>query len=108
MRRINAWLLATALALGLAEFTPLLRAQQPQGQDPSAQQQQPAEQAQTFTGKISKHGDKYILRDTAAKMTYDLDDQDKAKSFEGKDVQVTGTLDAQTNTIHVADIQPSA
>ncbi len=106
MKRINVWLLAAALATGVAELTALLRAQ-PLGQDPAAQQQ-PAQQAQTFTGKISKKDDKYVLRDASAKMTYDLDDQEKAKSFEGKDVKVTGTLDAQTNTIHVADIQPSA
>ena len=106
MKRINAWLLAAALVMGLAEFTLPLRSQS-QGQDPSAQQQ-PAEQAQTFTGKISKKGDKYVLRDASSQMTYALDDQDKAKSFDGKDVKVIGTLDAQTSTIHVADIQPAA
>jgi len=51
---------------------------------------------------------KYILRSSFDQMTYALDDQEKAKSFEGKDVKVTGTLDAQTNTIHVADTEPSA
>jgi len=104
MRRINAFLLAVALAIGLAASTIPLRSQS-QGQDPGAQQQ-PDQQAQTFTGKISKKADKYILRSSS--MTYDLDDQEKARSFEGKDVKVTGTLDAQTNTIHVADIQPAA
>jgi|SRR6516162_11672983 hypothetical protein len=106
MKRINAWLLAAALAIGLAQFIIPLRAQS-QSQDPSTQQQ-PAEQAQTFTGKIAKKGEKYILRSSSDHMTYALDDQEKAKSFEGKDVKVTGTLDAQTNTIHVADIEPSA
>ncbi len=104
MRRINAWLLAAALVIGLAASTIPLRSQS-QSQDPDAQQQ-PAQEAQTFTGKISRKGDKYILR--SSYMTYDLDDQEKAKSFVGKDVKVTGTLDAQTNTIHVAEIQPSA
>jgi hypothetical protein len=34
-----------------------------------------------------------------------LDDQNKAKQFAGKNVKVTGTLDATNNTIHVTDIQ---
>lgn len=106
MRRIHAWLLTTALTAGLAGPTSLLRGQSPE-QD-HAPQQQPAEQAQTFSGKISRKGDKYVLRDTSTKVTYNLDDQEKAKSFAGKSVDVTGTLDAQTYTIHVADIQPSA
>ncbi len=106
MRRINAWLLAAALAIGSAASAIPLRSQS-QGQDPGAQEQ-PAQQAQTFTGKISRKGDKYILRSSSDNMTYDLDDQEKARPFAGKDVKVTGTLDAQTNTIHVAEIQPSA
>lgn len=33
-----------------------------------------------------------------SKSTYMLDDQDKAKPFENKEVKVTGTLDSATNT----------
>ena len=33
-----------------------------------------------------------------------LDDQDKAKQFEGKNVKVIGVLEASTNTIHVTEI----
>ena len=105
MRKINVLLVAAALMIGLAGFSIPLRSQS-QSQDPSVQQS--GQQAQTFTGKISKKGDKYVLRDSSSKMTYELDDQEKVKSFDGKDVKVTGTLDAQTQTIHVADIQPSA
>ena len=35
---------------------------------------------------------------------YDLDDQAKPETFAGDKVQVTGTLDAKTNTIHVENI----
>jgi hypothetical protein len=36
-----------------------------------------------------------------------LDDQEKAKQFDGQNVKVTGTLDVATFTIHVSDIQPA-
>lgn len=62
----------------------------------------------TFMGKIAKSGGKYVLKDSAHKMTYALDDQEKAKDFEGKSVKVTGMLDAQRNTIRVAVIEPGS
>ncbi len=92
-------------------------AQQPANPDPGATTQQPAPQqdaqnaapeAQTFTGKIVRSGSKFMLKDSSTKKTYQLDDQDKAKEFEGKDVKVTGTLDAGTGTIRVTAIQPVA
>ena len=67
-----------------------------------------ASDARTFTGKIAKADGKYVLRDTASKTTYMLDDQDKAKDFEGKSVKVTGMLDTQSNTIRVAAIEPGS
>ena len=56
----------------------------------------------TFTGTISKSGDKFVL--VGEDSTYNLDDQEKAKAFEGKKVNVTGKLDKDSNTIHVSDI----
>src|SRR5271169_1274465 len=67
-----------------------------------------ASESQTFTGKIAKSGSKLVLKDNATKATYALDDQDKAKQFEGQSVKVTGTLDAQTRTIRVANIEPGS
>ena len=66
-------------------------------------QAQPA--AQSFTGTISKEGDTYVLKvsDTSS---YKLDDQDKAKEFEGKRVTVSGVLDANSNLIRVQKIEP--
>lgn len=64
--------------------------------------------AQTFTGRISKAGGKYVLKDTATSTSYTLDDQDRAKQFEGKTVKVTGKLDASSNTIKVANIEPGS
>ena len=59
----------------------------------------------TVIGIILKSGDKFILSDTATKSKYFIDDQDKARRFEGKHVKVTGTIDAAKNLIHVASIQ---
>ena len=83
--------------------------------DPSVQQptQQPdstgsASEAKTFTGKIVKAGDKLVLTDAEGTMTYQLDDQKKAKSFLNKNVKVTGTLDSSSGTIRVNGIEPAA
>jgi hypothetical protein len=62
----------------------------------------------TFTGRIMKSGSNLVLEDADNKVTYLLDDQEKAKSFEGKSVKVTGQLDVATNTIHIAEIEPVA
>jgi len=82
--------------------------QQDPAAPPSAMSQAPETGAdlQTFTGKIAKAGGKLVLKDNATKMTYSLDDQTQAKKFEGQSVKVTGTLNAQTNVIHVSLIEP--
>lgn len=88
----------------------------PSTQDPTAAQQpstQPTDatnaqqSARSFEGKISKSGDKMVLKESATQTSYQLDDQDKAKQFEGKNVKVMATLDASTNTLHIVDISPS-
>jgi len=56
-------------------------------------------------GRIVQMDGKYVLQDNGSQSTLQLDDQDKAKQFEGQDVKVTGTLDTATHTIHVKDIQ---
>ena len=110
MRKQLGWFLASVLLVGVLQFTPTLIAQpnlglgQDQAQQPGGGQQQ---QQQTFTGKISKSNGKYVLQSQDAKTSYTLDDQDKAKQFDGQNVKVTGTLDSQSNVIHVSDIQPS-
>lgn len=77
----------------------------PQTQQPPAPQA-PSDQvsSQTFTGKIMKDGDKYVLK-VSSTTTYQLDEQSGAKEYENKDVKVVGTLDAGSNTIHVTKIE---
>jgi hypothetical protein len=79
---------------------------QPEGANPSAnasaQQQQPA--VQKFTGTIVKSGGVYVLK-VSSTNEYQLDDQEKAKQYEGKQVTVGGTLDAKGSSLHVIDIE---
>jgi hypothetical protein len=70
----------------------------PESQDKSAT-------AQTFTGTISKEADSYVLK-VSDSTSYKLDSQDQVQSFEGKRVQVTGTLDSSINLIHVDKVEP--
>lgn len=49
-------------------------------------------------------GAKFVLLDAAKKVVYELDDQQKPKEFAGEKVKVTGTLAADSKTIHVEKI----
>jgi uncharacterized protein YdeI (BOF family) len=81
--------------------------QQQPGQTVNAPAQQPLPSTQTFAGTIMKDGTKYILKDSSG-TTYQLDDQDNAKQYEGKQVKILGSLDAKSNTVHVVSIQLSS
>ncbi len=74
--------------------------------DSQKPQKQP--EVKFFIGKISKIEQKLVLEDAITDTSYQLDDQKKAKQFEGKIVRVTGTLDAQNNLIHVQVIEETA
>lgn len=98
----------TTLILPMALAGSMLIAQEPQRQPPARTQVQQEAQQRTTTGKIAKSDDgKYVLVDTSG-TTYQLDDQDNAKKFEGKIVKVSGTVDSSSNTIHVTEIKPAA
>jgi hypothetical protein len=77
-----------------------------QATDISQTQAQP--EAETFMGTVLKDGEDYVLSDPATKSRYTLDDTKKARSYEGKSVKVTGTLDKASNVIHVQTIQDIA
>jgi hypothetical protein len=85
--------------------------QQPASQDPAAQSQPStspqsaqSQPSQIFVGKIAKSKGDVVFKDDAG-TAYKLDNTDQAKSFVGKTVKVTGTLDTATNTIHVTNIE---
>ena len=54
-----------------------------------------------------KGGSKYVLF-KPDKTFYELDNQKKPASFAGQKVEVTGTLDKASKTIHVADIKAAS
>lgn len=100
------------------EPQPVLSSQPSQQAEPRPGAQQPSQQpapgqyedtekqnaTQTFTGTIMKSGNQYLLR-TADNVTYQLDDQARAKKYEGKQVQVTGSLDETSGTIRVEEMK---
>lgn len=113
MTKKRGILLTGSLALFLGTvfcpFTPALHAQN-QNQYASAQQQPAQQKSETFTGQIAQlQNGQYALitgKTPQGKLAgHFLDDQNKAKKFAGKNVKVTGTLDATNNIIHVTDIQ---
>jgi Protein of unknown function (DUF5818) len=85
---------------------PVQQADQQPGQPPTppAQRQQQPPAAQTLTGTIVKDGSRFILK-VSSSSAYQLDDQDKAKQYEGKQVKINGTLDASGNSFHIISIE---
>ncbi|HKI24690.1 MAG TPA: DUF5818 domain-containing protein [Candidatus Sulfotelmatobacter sp.] len=79
-------------------------AQQEQETDAASAQHQ---SARSFEGTIEKAGGKLVLQETSTQTAYQLDDQDKAKQYLGKNVKVMATMDPKTNTLHVVDISPA-
>jgi hypothetical protein len=69
---------------------------------PLPQEQQPA--APTFMGTIIKDGARYVLK-VSNNSAYQLDDQDRAKPYEGKQVRIAGTLNADGQSLHITSIE---
>ncbi len=65
----------------------------------------PQPEAKTFTGRILKSGENFVLSDLVTKARYLLDNQDEARPYEGKNVKVTGTIDVANNMIHIETIE---
>ena len=110
----NAWLLVCLLTFGTLGLTVRATPASAKGVispvmsaalTAAAQHQQPPGN-QTFTGMIAQSPEgKFVLQDASGIATFLLDDQDKAKDFNGKNVNVIGTLDPGHNVIHLIDIQ---
>jgi len=97
-------------AAGVIAFNAQAKPQQParDSQQPTAAAEQSnmqTQEAAAFNGTIVKEKGKLVLKDSVAKISYQLDDQAKAKQFEGKQVKVTGKLDLEINLIHVENIE---
>jgi hypothetical protein len=59
----------------------------------------------SFSGRISHNHGKFVFREGPEGTVYALDDQQQAKRFSGKNVQITGTLDLKTNVFYVHKIE---
>ncbi len=99
------------LALGAALFPAAFAqeqssppSQQDQGMSQSQPEQDSAQTPTAYTGTVMKSGGKYVLKTDAG--TLQLDDQAKAKKYNGKQVTVNGTVDKSTGMLHVTDIAP--
>ena len=55
-----------------------------------------------------KGGAKFVLFNASSKTYHELDDQTKPRAFAGQKVQVTGTLDKASNTIHATGIKAAS
>jgi hypothetical protein len=77
---------------------------QSSAQQPSQETQKNQAAVETFTGSISKGVSGYFLK-VSDVMFYKLDNESKVKDYEGKKVEVTGTLEPSTNLIHVQSIK---
>jgi hypothetical protein len=85
---------------------PAAAAEQPQQSNEAQSDDMKGQDAKSFSGTVAKEKGKLVLRDPVTKMSYKLDDQDKAASYVGKQVKVTGKLDLNSNTIQVESIEP--
>jgi hypothetical protein len=81
---------------------PIQQQDQQSANSPAPQEQQPV--AATFMGTIIKDGSKYVLKVSSNK-AYQLDDQDRAKQYEGKQVKIAGTLNADGQSLHITSIE---
>ena len=106
MKLKNFWATSLALALALGFLQVTLQAQT-QSQAPNAQQDQ--QKSQTFVGKVVKatNGQYALLIDEQSGKGVYLENQEKAKEFEGKNVEVTVVLEAANNLVDVTNIEPA-
>ena len=59
---------------------------------------------QSIKGIIVRQGEKFVLK-AGDNTTYQLDDQNKARQYQDKQVSVVGVLDADSNTLHIETIE---
>ena len=67
-------------------------------------QVQPDTPKQSIKGIIVRQGEKFVLK-AGDNTTYQLDDQNKARQYQDKQVSVVGVLDADSNTLHIETIE---
>jgi hypothetical protein len=74
---------------------------------PSNAQTSPTDQTQdelAFTGHIEPEKGALVLKDPITQLSYQLDDQTRARKYVGKQVKIKGKLDLKSNTIQINSI----
>jgi len=96
---------------GLQEPVPLPEPDRNSARPPDQQPMQssdsegePQASAQSITGVILRQGEKYVLK-AGDNTTYQLDDQNRASQYQDRQVQVVGTIDTASNTLHIKSIE---
>jgi len=92
--------LAIGLVAASLQLAPNLKAQSQS--HPSAEQEEQKPQTKVIKAKNGQYA--LLIDEQNGKGVY-LDDQEKVKAFEGKNVKVTGTLEMTKNLFHVTNIQ---
>ena len=72
------------------------------GRTAESQPQQPS--VQTFIGTIAKDSGKCILK-VSENVAYQFDDQEKARAYEGKQVEIAASLNTHNNVLHITSIK---
>ncbi len=60
-----------------------------------------------YWAHFAKPPSKFVLYDAATKTAYQLDDQNWVQPYVGETVQITGTLNPATKTIHITGVKKS-
>src|SRR5215469_1772590 len=98
IRTVVALVVVSMFTAGLFALPPVRVSGQP-----PAPQSQP--NVQKFGGRVvSQNEVRFVLKDYDNDIWYHIDDQEKARTFFGKDVLITGTFDGLTGTIRVQNI----
>jgi hypothetical protein len=71
------------------------------------QQNLEQQDTQSYAGKVSERHSKFYLEEARSKTSYQLEGTWSAKRYLGKKVRITGTLDTETNVLHVVTISVS-
>jgi len=101
MKRFSALLLVAGL--GLASSPPILACNC--SMDLPDQQQGQQAEIKTFSGKNREERPEIRFGRFLDEDSYQLDDQQKVQKYQGKNVRIIGTLDAENNMIHVQTIE---
>jgi len=103
IRNLWAGLLALGVVLAFSQFTRPCEGK-PRARRPALSRTNRRVRPRREDNKSQKRSVRVTYR-RASRERRLLDDQDKAKQFEGKSVKVTGTLEAARSLIHVSNIE---